>query len=92
VSLKKYVPATVVEAMAKSLHATVVLVRLPRGQQELQFVRTTITARSPIVRRRSGRDLTGEIAQLQAQCQRRRARSARVSKRSSPNAKASSLG
>lgn len=42
ISLKAYVPASRVQAMARSLKATAVIVRFPASEQELQFVRTTV--------------------------------------------------
>jgi hypothetical protein len=43
VSLKTYVPASSVQSMIRSLKATAVIVRFPASEQELQFVRTSVT-------------------------------------------------
>lgn len=42
VSLKEYVTASRVQAMAGSLKATAVIVRFPASEQELQFVQTSV--------------------------------------------------
>lgn len=65
VSLKSYVSASRVQAMARSLKATAVIVRFPASEQELQFVRTTVKGaledRSTDLRR----ELSAEIDALE---------------------------
>lgn len=69
VSLKEYVPASRVQAMARSLKATAVIIRLPASEQELQFVRTTVTgaltARSTDLRK----ELEAEVDALEEEQQ-----------------------
>lgn len=74
VSLKDYVPASRVEAMARSLKATAVIVRFPASEQELQFVRTTVEGaledRSTDLRRELSADidaLEGELASAEGE-------------------------
>jgi hypothetical protein len=67
VSLKEYVPASRVQAMTKALKATAVIVRFPASEQEMQFVRTTVTGaledRSTDLRR----ELSAEIDALEGE-------------------------
>jgi hypothetical protein len=67
VSLNGYVPASRVQAMTKSLKATVVILRFPAGEQELQFVRTTITDALADRATDLRHELEAEIAALEAQ-------------------------
>lgn len=67
VSLRKYVSASRVQAMTRSMKATAVIVRFPASEQELQFVQTTVpralAARSTDLRK----ELAAEIDALESE-------------------------
>jgi len=77
VSLTKYVPASVAQSIARSMDATVVFVKFPKTDQELQFVRSSIPAalsdRSTDLRH----EIAAEIDALKAEARKARGKQQR---------------